>query len=348
MAAEQTNPVSVEEAVPPEKLGPWVADHVPGASGNVEVTQIAGGSSNLTFGVRDGDHDWVLRRPPLSHVLATAHDMSREHRVQSALEWTDVPVAPQVAICEDDEIIGAPFYLMARLDGVVYDDVDATASLTEEQGKAASFELMDVLARLHAVDYEAIGLGDFGRPAGYLERQVKRWQTQWEKSKTVEMPVVDEVAGRLERHLPTDSRHAIVHGDYSFNNTMFHRDDPTRIQAVLDWEMSTLGDPLTDVGMVAVYWTDVGEIMWRNRKPQAHRANDGFPDVDALLERYAETSRTDISEIDFYRAFATYKLAVIAQGGARRVEHTDPERAARVTDTVQQLADLALELTKEY
>ncbi len=348
MAAEQTNPVDIEEAVPPGKLGPWVAEHVPGASGQVEVTQIAGGSSNLTFGVRDGEHDWVLRRPPLRHVLATAHDMGREHRMQSALQDTDVPIARQVAICEDESVIGAPFYMMARLDGVVYDDVDATASLTEEQGLAASFELMDVLARLHGVDYEAVGLGDFGRPAGYLERQVKRWQTQWEKSKTVAIPAVDEVAQRLERHLPTDSRNAIVHGDYSFNNTMFRRDDPTRMQAVLDWEMSTLGDPLTDVGMVAVYWTDVGEIMWRNRKPQAHRANAGFPDVDTLLERYASTSGTDLSQIDFYRAFATYKLAVIAQGGARRVEHTDPERAARVTGTVEQLADLALELTKGY
>ena len=245
-------------------------------------------------------------------------------------------------------MIGAPFYMMARLDGVVYDDVDATASLTEAQGLAASFELMDVLARLHAVDYDAVGLGDFGRPAGYLERQVKRWQTQWEKSKTVEIPAVDEVAQRLERHLPTDSRNAIVHGDYSFNNTMFRRDDPTRMQAVLDWEMSTLGDPLTDVGMVAVYWTDVGEIMWRNRQPQAHRANAGFPDVDTLLDRYAQPSSTDLSDIDFYRAFATYKLAVIAQGGARRWSTPIPRGPARVTGTVEQLADLALELTKGY
>jgi aminoglycoside phosphotransferase (APT) family kinase protein len=348
VAAEQTNPVEVTEAVPPDRLGPWIAAHVPGTSGEVEVSQIAGGSSNLTFRVRDGAHDWVLRRPPLRHVLATAHDMGREHRMQSALEWTDVPVAPQVVECLDDDVIGAPFYMMARLDGVVYDDVDATASLTEDQGRAASFELVDVLARLHAVDYESIGLGDFGRPAGYLERQVTRWQTQWEKSKTVEMPVIDEVSRRLERHLPANSRHAIVHGDYSFNNTMFRRDDPTRMQAVLDWEMSTLGDPLTDVGMLAVYWTEVGEIMWRSRKPQAHRANRGFPDVDTLLKRYAHASGTDLSAIDFYRAFATYKLAVIAQGGARRVEHADPERAARVTGTVQQLADLALDLTKEY
>ena len=333
MAAEQTNPVEVAEAVPPEQLGPWLARHVPGAGDAVEVTQIAGGSSNLTFRVRDGQHDWVLRRPPMSHVLATAHDMGREHRVQSALEPTDVPVAGQVVECTDASVIGAPFYVMQRLDGVVYDDVDATADLTEEQGLAASYALVDVLARLHAVDPAAVGLGDFGRPAGYLTRQVARWQTQWEKSKTVEIPAVEEVAQRLERLLPADSRHAIVHGDYSFNNTMFRADDPTRMQAVLDWEMSTLGDPLTDVGMLAVYWTEVGDIMWRNRKPQAHRANPGFPDVDTLLDRYATTSGTDLSEIDFYRAFATYKLAVIAQGGARRVEHLDPERAARASAT---------------
>ena len=134
------------------------------------MTQIAGGSSNLTFKVADGKHEWVLRRPPLRHVLATAHDMGREHRVQSALEATDVPVAAQVAACDDESVIGAPFYMMEYLDGVVYDDVDATSALTEDQGRAASYELVDVLARLHAVDYEAVGLGGFGRPAGYLAR----------------------------------------------------------------------------------------------------------------------------------------------------------------------------------
>jgi aminoglycoside phosphotransferase (APT) family kinase protein len=237
---------------------------------------------------------------------------------------------------------------MQCLDGVVYDDVDAVAGITEAQGLAASYELVDVLARLHTTDYAAIGLGEFGRPAGFMARQIARWQKQWAASVLEPVPEIDEVATRLEAMLPPDGRHAIVHGDYSFNNTMFRRDDPTRMQAVLDWEMSTLGDPLTDVGMLAVYWTEVGEIMWRSRKPQAHRANAGFPDVDALLQRYAATSGTDLAQIDFYRAFATYKLAVIAQGGARRVEHADPERAARVTGTVQQLADLALELTEGY
>jgi aminoglycoside phosphotransferase (APT) family kinase protein len=347
MAAEQTSPVDVADAVPPERLGPWLAEHVAGAGAEVQVEQLAGGSSNLTFRVRDGVHDWVLRRPPMSHVLATAHDMGREHRVQAALEATDVPVAAQVIECTDDAVIGAPFYVMHRLDGVVYDDVDAVAGLTEEQGLAASYELVDVLARLHAVDPGAIGLGDFGRPAGYLTRQVARWQTQWEKSKTVDNAAVDEVGARLARAVPDERRHAIVHGDYSFNNTMFRHDDPTRMQAILDWEMSTLGDPLTDVGTLAVYWGEVGDIMWRSRRPHAHRANAGFADVDTLLQRYATTSGTDLGDIDFYRALATYKLAVIAQGGARRAGDADPERRARVSDTVSKLAELALALTDE-
>jgi len=348
MAAEQTTPVDVADAVPPERLGPWIADQVPGTSGTVEVTQLAGGSSNLTFRVRDGEHDWVLRRPPMHGVLATAHDMGRERRVQAALAATDVPVAGQVAECTDDSVIGAPFYLMQRLDGVVYDDVDAVTGITDEQGLDASYELVDVLACLHAVDPDAVGLGDFGRPAGYLTRQVTRWQTQWEKSKTVEMPTIDEVGARLERSVPAESRHGIVHGDYSFNNTMWHADDPTRMQAILDWEMSTLGDPLTDVGMVAVYWGDVGELMWRSRSPQAHRANAGFPDVDTLLERYAKSSGTDLGEIDFYCALATYKLAVISQGAVQRMTTANPERAARTTETVSLLADMALELTRRY
>lgn len=348
MAAEQTTPVDVADAVPPERLGPWIADQVPGTSGTVEVTQLAGGSSNLTFRVRDGEHDWVLRRPPMHGVLATAHDMGRERRVQAALAATDVPVAGQVAECTDDSVIGAPFYLMQWLDGVVYDDVDAVTGITDEQSLDASYELVDVLARLHAVDPDAVGLGDFGRPAGYLTRQVTRWQTQWEKSKTVEMPAIDEVGARLERSVPAESRHGIVHGDYSFNNTMWHTDDPTRMQAILDWEMSTLGDPLTDVGMVAVYWGDVGELMWRSRSPQAHRANAGFPDVDTLLERYATSSGTDLGEINFYRALATYKLAVISQGAVQRMTTANPERAARTTETVSLLADMALELTGRY
>ena len=342
------NPEQVAEAVPVEALSGWVAAHVEEASGPIVVTHLSGGSSNLTFRVRDDANDWVLRRPPMGRLLATANDMGREYRVQEGLGRSDVPVATTVAMCEDPDVLGVPFYLMTFVEGTVYSDADAVTGLDEAQQAAASDELIDVLARLHAVDYEAVGLGSLGKPEGFLQRQITRWRGQWEKSKDHEIPAIDELARRLDASVPATTDSSVVHGDYSFNNTMWSNDDPTRMVSVLDWEMSTLGDPLTDVGMVAVYWTDVGEIMWRNRKPQAHRANAGFPDVDTLLDRYATSSGTDLSDIDFYRAFATYKLAVIAQGGARRVEHTDPERAARVTGTVEQLADLALELTKGY
>ncbi|MFN8027312.1 MAG: phosphotransferase family protein [Acidimicrobiia bacterium] len=340
--AEQTNPVDVEEAVPSGPLGAWIAANVASAQGPVQVTQLAGGSSNLTFRVRDDANDWVLRRPPLRHVLATAHDMTREHTVQAALQGTDVPVAPQVGICEDESVIGAPFYLMQRLDGVVYDDVDAVAGITEAQALGATHELADVLAHLHTTDYEKVGLGEFGRPAGFMERQLRRWKKQWDASVLEPIAEIDAVATRLEAMLPPDGRHGIVHGDYSFNNTMFRADDPTKMLALLDWEMSTLGDPLSDVGTLLVYWGEVGERMWRSRQPQAHRANAGFPDADTLLARYQDTSGIDVGHIDFYKSFAVYKLAVISQGAAKRISLTDPERAAGTVESVRWLAETAL------
>jgi len=281
------------DAVDPGALGVWLAANVDGASGDVKVDQLPGGSSNLTFRVRDDANDWVLRSPPLLHVLATANDMKREYTIQTALRDTDVPVPRTVAFCADESVIGRPFYLMDRLDGIVFSTADDVTHLTGDQALAATQELMDVLARLHAVDPAAVGLDGFGRPAGFVERQVNRWITQWEKSKQRELPEIDEVARRLLGSLPPEGAPGIVHGDYSFNNTMFRRDEPARMLAVLDWELSTLGDPLTDVGMVAIYWSAVGELLWRNRSPQPHRGNPGFPSVDVVLDRYASASGRD-------------------------------------------------------
>jgi aminoglycoside phosphotransferase (APT) family kinase protein len=336
-----------------DRLGAWLAAHVPtardtsaGAGSRLVVEQLSGGASNLTFRVRDGRNDWVLRRPPLSHVLATANDMRREHTVQRALAPTDVPTAGVVAFCDDESVIGAPFYVMEHVDGVVYASASDVGHLDEVASRAATDELMDVLARLHAVDPDAVGLTDFGRPDGFLERQIGRWTKQWEAAKTRELPLIDEVAARLTATVPATSSASIVHGDYSFNNTMWCRDEPARMLAVLDWEMSTLGDPLTDVGMVAVYWTEVGALMWANRPdPQPHRANAGFPNVDVLLDRYATASGRDLGTIDFYRALAIFKLAVICEGNYRRMKATasaaDTERVARVDGVVVELATMA-------
>jgi aminoglycoside phosphotransferase (APT) family kinase protein len=334
----------LEDPVNAARLEAWLADNVKEASGPVSVTRLSGGSSNLSFRVRDDANDWVLRRPPLVHVLATANDMKREHTVQAALRDTDVPVARTVAYCEDASVIGGPFYLMQMLDGIVFNTAQDVGHLSEHEALAASYELMDVLARLHSVDYAAVGLGSFGKPAGFLGRQVNRWIAQWENSKQRELPAIDEVARRLLANLPPEGGDSIVHGDYSFNNTMFRKDEPARMLAVLDWEMSTLGDPLADVGMVAVYWGDVGEILWRNRDaPQPHRANGGFPTVDVLLDRYATMSGRDLSHIAFYRALAIYKLACITEGSlARRVKAGQTDLIERTRSMVTDLAGMAL------
>ena len=339
-------PEEVEAAVPAAALGAWVRDHVPGASGTVSVSHLSGGSSNLTFRVRDGEHDWVLRRPPLGAFLATANDMGREHRVQSGLNLTDLPVPTTVAMCTDEQVIGVPFYLMEFVDGIVYADADDVAHLDAAQALAATDALIDVLARLHAVDFAAVGLGDLGRPDGFLQRQVDRWCTQWERSKQRELPAIDEVAQRLQRSIPAHTDASIVHGDYSFNNTMWSRTDPTRMVAVLDWEMSTLGDPLTDLGMVSVYWGEAGAIMWRSRAPQPHRSNPGFPSAEHLLTRYEATSGRSVRDIDVYRTLAVFKLAIITEGALARIRATRPdEDTTRVADTIAELAELALTIS---
>jgi aminoglycoside phosphotransferase (APT) family kinase protein len=339
------NADEVAVAVPVEALTAWVRANVPETAGALTVTHLSGGSSNLTFRVRDDAHDWVLRRPPLGTLLATANDMRREYRVQKGLGGSDVPIATTVAMCDDADVIGVPFYLMTFVDGIVYSDADAVDHLDEAQSLGATDELIDVLARLHAVDFEAVNLGDLGRPTGFLERQIKRWRTQWEKSKQEEIPAIDELAKRLERSIPVHTDASIVHGDYSFNNTMWSRTDPTRMVAVLDWEMSTLGDPLTDLGMVAVYWGEAGELMWRNRSPQPHRTNTGFPGVDHLLTRYEATSGRTVHDIDVYRVLAVFKLSVITAGALARIRATRPgEDTSQAEGTIAALSQLALDM----
>ena len=339
------NHEQIAAAVPLEPFQRWLQAAVPAHTGELSVSHLSGGSSNLTFRVRDDANDWVLRRPPLGALLATANDMGREFRVQQGLRDSAVPVARTVTLCEDDSVIGSPFYLMEFVAGTVYADADAVAALSPEQQLAASDHLIDVLARLHAVDFNDIGLSDLGRPEGFLQRQIDRWTKQWERSKQRELPVIDELASRLVRSVPGNTRCAIVHGDYSFNNTMWSHDDPTRMVAVLDWEMSTLGDPLTDLGMVAAYWTGAGEIMWRNRSPQPHRVGSGFPDVDHLINRYERMAGHAVPDLDVYRVLAVFKLAIIIEGALARIRATRPDEDTSGTSaTVEELATLALEL----
>ncbi|GED89616.1 phosphotransferase family protein [Streptomyces sp. 6-11-2] len=270
---------------------------------------IEGGRSNLTYTVSDGASRWVVRRPPLGHVLATAHDMGREHRVISALHPTEVPVPRPVLLCEDEDVLGAPFYVMEFVEGTPYRTADQLAPLGEERTRNAVLSLVDTLVELHAVDPAEVGLEGFGRPEGFLERQLRRWGKQLAASRNRELAGVDELHAALGRALPVSPAPAVVHGDYRLDNVLLGPDD--RITAVLDWEMSTLGDPLTDLGLLVMYSTPLG----MPDSPVSTTAEaPGHPSASELVERYAARSGRDVSAVSWYTAFAWFKLAVILEG----------------------------------
>lgn len=273
---------------------------------------IAGGRSNPTYEISDGTRYWVLRRPPLGHVLPTAHDMSREYRALTALHGSTVPVPRTVGLCEDPSVIGAPFYVMDKLDGITLRTAEDTGELTSVQRADLTDAMITALAALHEVDPAEVGLQAWGRPDGYLERQLRRWKGQWESSMTVPRPEVNELHSRLEASIPP-SRHAgIVHGDFKIDNLMVDRTDPTRILGVLDWEMSTLGDTLTDLGVLCSFWDHAGEF--HNPITAGATALPGFPTRDELVDAYANIRGIDISGIDWYLVFADFKIAVILEG----------------------------------
>ena len=306
------------QGIDSERVTAWLSAHVAGAVAPFEFDIIAGGRSNLTYAVRCADGSrLVLRRPPLGHVLATAHDMAREHRIMSAVGQSTVPVPRCVGLCTDDSVNGAPFYVMSFVDGLVLDSPEKGLLLAPAQRRSAGFHLVDVLADLHDVDIDAVGLGDLAKREGYVERQVKRWTTQWERSKTRELPAVDEVARRLAARIPVQQGVSIAHGDYRFGNVLV---DPAagRIAAVLDWELCTLGDPLADVGYLGVYWFTGDTTTMRANDPTPA---GGFPTYDELLERYAARTGRDLSGIAYYVAFGCWRLAVISEGVYARYLH---------------------------
>jgi aminoglycoside phosphotransferase (APT) family kinase protein len=288
-----------------EAVTAWFADHVPAARPPLRFIQIAGGRSNLTFEVTDAaDGKWALRRPPLHSVLASAHDVGREARIMSALAPTDVPVPTVAGHCADEAVNGAPFFVMDFVQGhILRDPATAEALAPEARGHAAE-ELIDGLVRIHAVDPDAVGLGELGRKDGYIARQLRRWHGQWEQSKTRELPLVDQVHERLAERIPEQGPPAIAHGDYRLDNTIVsaHGD----LLAVLDWELCTLGDPLADLGALIVYWS----------RPYGQGATGaaGFPPLDDLVARYAQRSGRDVSGLAYYDAFASWRLAVILEG----------------------------------
>ncbi|NEY31793.1 phosphotransferase [Streptomyces sp. PRKS01-65] len=305
-------------------------------SGPLSGRLIEGGRSNLTYAVSDGTAQWVVRRPPLGHVLATAHDMRREHRVISALHPTDVPVPRPVLLCEDEEVLGAPFYVMEFVEGTPYRTADQLAPLGPGRTRGTVLNLVDTLVELHAVDPAEVGLEDFGRPEGFLDRQLRRWAKQLAASRTRDLPGIDELHATLGRELPRSPAPAVVHGDYRLDNVLIGADD--RIAAVLDWEMSTLGDPLTDLGLLVMYSAPLG----LPGSPVSTTAEaPGHPAPAELIERYAARSGRDVSAVSWYTAFAWFKLAVILEGIHYR--YTRGQTVGRGFDRIGDLVPVFIE-----
>ena len=309
-----TQPDTVE-GIDVVRVTEWFCKNVEATVPPLDFSLVAGGRSNLTYRVTDSEGNaWALRRPPISHVLPTAHDMAREHRVMSSLGPTDVPVPRTCGLCQDVEVNGAPFYVMEFVDGFILRDAALVESALDESGRRTAGESMaDTLAALHAVDVDEIGLGDFAKRDGYAARQLKRWLAQFESSPVEGLDTEGAVRAaheRLAAQIPEQTETTIVHGDYRLDNVVIGNDG--RVRAVLDWEICTLGDPMADVGLLMVYWNEPGErAVIAGVTPTAVA---GFPNRSEMKRRYAGASGRDLSSLDFWVAFGYWKLACILQG----------------------------------
>ena len=326
----------------------WFEANVPGAKPPLEFDRISGGRSNLTFGVTDtAGGRWALRRPPLGKRLGSAHDMGREHSVIAALQETPVPVPPVIGLCDDESVNGAPFYVMGFVEGPILRSAEDAKDMEEARCRAIGERVVDTLVEIHRVDPDEVGLGELGRKEAYVERQLKRWQGQWEKSKTRELPDVDDVHEALAARIPEQGPATIVHGDYRLDN-MILAPGADEVAAVVDWELCTLGDPLADVGLLLVYWSEPGDEFMPLFAPAT--IQPGFLSREEVRERYAERSGRDLSEVDYFVALGYWKLAIILEGVYARYASgqygkTDEgfEEFARI---VERLADAAAKAVK--
>jgi aminoglycoside phosphotransferase (APT) family kinase protein len=306
--------------VDPESLARYLGEVMPG-DGELTVERHQAGHSNETFFVRRGSDEWVLRRPPRPPYLPTAHDVKREFTVLNALGGTGVRVPGTVLLCEDEAVIGAPFYLMERVDGMVIRDHLPAALDADEDRRRIGEELVDAAAELHAVDYRAVGLDGWGRPAGYIERQIARWRKQLEGATqhTRPLPDYERIAAWLEDHQPPDQEPAIVQGDYKLDNTMFAKEAPARLVAILDWEMATIGDPLADVGWMLSFWREPSDPP----DPLHGALNNvfgkpGWATRTELVDRYEAKTGRSMTDIRFYTALAIWKLGILLEGSYAR------------------------------
>ncbi|MET0386675.1 MAG: phosphotransferase family protein [Polyangiales bacterium] len=303
------------EEVNAEALEQFFQAHVPELAGKrVEVLQFPGGHSNLTYLLRVGEREVVMRRPPFGTKVKSAHDMGREHRILSALSQSYSRAPKPLAYTEDTAVIGAPFYVMERIRGVILrKDLPPELGIDASRLRTVCEHLVDALADLHALDYRALGLSDLGKPEGYVQRQVEGWTKRYQGSQTDDVPVVDQVAKWLDTHRPADSGAALIHNDFKFDNVVLDAQDPTRIVGILDWEMSTIGDPLMDLGTFVSYWVEASD------EPIMQFFRGGPSDAPGaltraeLIARYSERTGRNVEKPHFYYAFGLFKTAVVLQ-----------------------------------
>jgi len=342
---DQTTVVRPGEELDLAKLEPFLRHHFSSETGPLAVRQYPSGHSNLTYSLQLGSRELVLRRPPFGSKVKSAHDMGREFRVLSKLH-ASYPPAPRVLLfCEDDSVIGAPFYLMEPIPGVILRrDIPQGVDLSPGVARRVSESFLDNLALLHSLDYSAIGLADLGKPQGYLERQVRGWIERYQGSKTHDIPEVETISNWIQQHMPTSSGAALIHNDYKYDNVVLDPNDLTKIIGVLDWEMCTIGDPLTDLGSALAYWVEANdppeilETRWgpTNCPGSLTRAQ--------LVERYAQKTGRDAAEMPFYLVFARFKIAVIVQQIYYRYHQglTHDERFATMPQLVKLLLRASL------
>jgi len=314
-SASASQGTGVPTGIDPERVSAWFVDNIPGVVLPLQFRLIAGGRSNLTFEVRDGGGArYVLRRPPTSHVLPTAHDMAREYKIISALGPAGVPVAPALGLSTDEAVNGAPFYVMGYVDGVIArSEAEVEKDLDPAARHQTGMAMIDTLAQIHGVDPDQVGLGDLGRKEDYISRQLRRWFGNYnaalESRGGDALADIDFVHEQLAAHIPEQGRAGVVHGDYRLDNCVVSPDG--RMLAVLDWELCTLGDPLADLGQMMVYWPEPGEF---SALGQSATTAPGFPTRAEMASRYEAATGRDIGHLEFYVAFGYWRLACILEG----------------------------------
>lgn len=343
--------VRPDERFDEARLAGFLRGKLPGTEASLSVRQFGGGKANLTYLLRFGNnHEYVLRRPPLGPYAPSAHDMGREYRVLSVLHRV-FPFVPRAFLyCDDEDVLGAPFFIMERCKGVVVrESLPARFAADADAPRRMSEALVDALAAFHAVDYDALGLSDLGRPVGFIKRQVDGWNRRWQAAKSEDNTRVDEVYRWLNAEQPESSYHSLAHNDYKLDNTMFALDDPARIVAIFDWDMCTLGDPLSDLGMLLTYWTQPDDPPFVKAIGTMPSGDYAFFTRDEIVARYAEKSGRDLRYMRFYHVLGIFRLLVILQQIYIRYQRgfTKDRRFANLGVSVEALTNWAINLIHE-